>query len=174
MLLLATILVGTWFASSFTTSIFIAIAIGSISYYFLHLIPHWDINEIDNKFIDVLRFFDFISSGIFMAFLFLPLFQINQILEFSINGLSIEFTYIHLAGAIGAAFIFFINYLGRTRDFKNVILSKFLEFGAKIKYQDKSIWGIAVQLAVIIVALTSLFRLINFPSWQMILEQLLK
>lgn len=174
MLFVPTILTGSLFGMSFGTNFIFAFISGFISYYLINIIPHWAPENFQKKWVLIVRYIDLALGGGYFLFLLYVVFAQNSFLSFTINGLEVVFDIRHFAGAIGAMIPFFFVYLGKTQEFRNDILLKTFNLMKKISYQDRTFWGIFVQIAITIVAITILFRLIDFPSWQRILFQLSK
>lgn len=172
MLFVPTVLVGSLFGFAFTSNIFFAFFAGLISYFLINIIPHWSPENHSKKFVLAIRYADFVLGTGYFVFLVLVLFSQGSSVSFMINGLEVVFDSRHFFGALGGIIPFLFVYIGKIKEYKNKYFLDCFKLAKKFSYQDRSFWGIFVQIAITIVAITILFRLIDFPSWQRIVFQL--
>lgn len=173
MLLIPTILVGSLFGYAFGTNLISAFLVGLISYFLLNIIPHWNPRNFENHYVVTIRYLDFAFGLTYFFFLFFAILQKGNSLTFAINNSLVLFDARHFFGALGALLLFLFYYFLKNKEIKNIIIKKIYDLGQMISYQDRSLWGIFVQIAITIVSITILFRLIDFPSWQKIMSQIL-
>jgi hypothetical protein len=129
---------------------------GIFSYFFLEMIPHWDPTN-DKKRGLIIKFIDFVFA--------LAAFFIVVVLKGS------ETAYI--IGGMFSAFTFFFFYILNSSSLKNRYLVKLMDFKFKIKYTDKTLWGVLIQLSICIICLALIFNLVDFPTWSRIQQNFL-
>ncbi len=176
MLLFPTVLVGSLFGYSFGGNFFGAIIAGLISYYLINLIPHWSPENFSRKDVVIIRYTDFVVSACYFSFLLFVVLATDGDFAFksSFSQEIVIFNYLHFWGALAASSLFLFFYFVKNKSFENIVLKLFIEYSQKLAYTDRSLWGIFVQIAIVIVSLTILFSFIDFPSWQTIVNSLMQ
>lgn len=172
MLLLPTLLFASVMGNSFAGNIFMAFFVGLISFFLINLIPHWTPENFQKKSVVFIRYTDFVLAGLYFCFLIFAVLQPGFDLQLEINGYEVAFNTIHLIATLAAAILYFFFYYYKAKEIKNRYIKAFYDFGEMISYKDRSLWGLFVQFAIIVVCVTILFHLIDFPSWQKILTSL--
>lgn len=142
---------------TFSDNVFLAFFLGALSYIFIELIPHWDPENKNKKFVKVLRVFDFI---------FAPLALLSVVVSLLYLGDDYTRIYNMLAGGVAATFIYIILYVAFFYRGKGKFLQKMSKFHRTFKNSDRTVWGVLVQLAVCIICITLLFELIHLPTIQ--------
>jgi hypothetical protein len=174
MLFLPTLLFGSIFASAFTENIFLGFFLGIFSYFLINLIPHYNFETKttqENRFVII---FDYIFALIFILFLLFSTSNIFFSSEFLVYGSEVNITISHLFGALGSLLMLGLKkYINNSKK-ESTIYLKIQKFFEDIEYIDKSAWGISLQFAMTLLTLSILFRLFDFPSWEIILIQLSK
>jgi len=172
MLLTPNILTASMLSLSFSESWWLSIFIGVFTYFFLNLIPHWDPENYQKLIVKVARYIDFSLASVYALFMFFVLFQKDFSFTFSLNSLEVNFNIQSILGAFTNLLIYLAFYFFDNKD--NKIWAFFVRIDKKLRYVDRSVWGIFIQIAITILSITILFRLIDFPSWNKVLNQLLK
>lgn len=172
MLLTPNILTASMLSHSFSDNWVLSIVLGVVTYFFLNLIPHWDPQNFDKPIVKIARYLDFSMTSAYVLFMIFVLFQKDQSFTFSLNSLDVNFNLQSVLGAFANLFVYLAFYFLDTN--KNKVWQFFVKIDKKFRYIDRSLWGIFVQFALTILSFTILFRLIDFPSWNKVLIQLLK
>jgi hypothetical protein len=174
MLLTPNILTASLLSHDFSGSVFGSILISVLTYFVLNLIPHWDPQNHNRLIVKIARYLDFAFSASYLAFMVIVLFQPDSSLNFTLNSQEVNFNLYSVLGAFVNAIIYLAFYAATILNIKNKFIKKLISFDITVRYHDRSLWGILVQIGLTILSLTLLFRLIGFPSWDRIFGQMFR
>ncbi|MFQ3626631.1 MAG: hypothetical protein SNJ81_03535 [Cyanobacteriota bacterium] len=147
---------------------------GLLLFFILNLIPHATPEHKNTMSFKIISILDFIMGLSFFFFITILLLQPSKQIIFSINSNTVIFgTASFFAGLASTVICGIFFYLENTEP-GSKLLQKILTTKRKIEYKDKSFWGIFVHIAIIILAFTVLFRLIDLPSWQKVILEMLR
>jgi hypothetical protein len=156
MLLTPHVLSGMFFADM-SPSVFLVPFFSVISFFFLEMIPHWDPEFETSRKNTILRSIDIVLS--LVSFLSIVLFR--------------GFDFGVIIGGVSSFLIYFVFHFLSLVKVENPLLSKLNGFRKKLKYHDRSAWGIMVQVAICVLCVTLLLNLVDFPTWERIRKNLL-
>jgi hypothetical protein len=160
MLLTPHILAGMLFGT-FTDDYRLSPFLGLFSYIVLECIPHWDSDNFSKSWVKVVRYIDFCLAAIaFIMIIFLKQTSGNL----SSNGIVFDIRYI-LGGLFGAIPYFVFN-LGPLAFSTSPFFTWAKKAHSFFRYEDKSVWGVLIQVSVCIICLAIIFKLVDFPTWE--------
>lgn len=167
MLLTPHVLAGMLFGS-FSNSVYMVPFLGLFSYFVLELIPHWDPQNFNKPIIKILRYIDFcIASVAFIVILFLKQTSGNL----SSSGIIFDMRY--LVGGIFGALPYFIFNLFPLLLTDSNFFTRAKDMHKKFTYNDRSVWGLMIQISICIICIAILFKLVDFPTLQRLQLELL-
>ncbi len=135
-------------APNFLLSPFYSLA----SYFLLEMIPHWDPEKDKNRRGEIIHYIDILFS---ISALF------TVIIARDLNPK-------YIFGGLTSFILYFVFYYASKLEIKNYYFNLLKNLKNNLKYTDKSMWGILVQVSVCILVLTIIFDLIDFPTWDRI------
>lgn len=174
MLLTPHILAGTLVGGTLGTSPFMSVVLSFFTYFILEFIPHWDPENRTRLIVKIARTLDLLCASLFLFFLAFIAFQQDSTLSITSNGLPVEFNLKHVLAGSTSFIMYVVVYLITELSGKKENLKRFSDFLKKLNYEDRTIWGIIIQIAIPVMSIAILFRLIDFPSLQRIILQLSK
>jgi hypothetical protein len=130
-------------------------ALGLLSYFVLELIPHWDPEDPQKKRFTLVRSLDF-------GICFILFFLFSALRDFDAGV---------MLGGLFAGVPYLIFYIIMIFAHEGSIPGLIHHYKSKIKYSDKSVWGVIIQFAICMLAIAILFDLVDFPTWEKIREQ---
>lgn len=172
MLLTPNVLTASMLAYSFSDEWWISTLVGVLTYFFLNLIPHWDPENYQKLIVRVARFIDFLLALIFLLFMVIVIWYKDLSFIILSDSFELNLNEHSFIGALTNLIVYLFFYFFDNKNIK--IWGFFLSIDKKLRYVDRSIWGISIQIAVTILSFTIVFGLIDFPSWKNILDQLLR
>lgn len=140
-------------AGSFTSDYVLSPFFGLASYFILEIIPHWDPENHNRTDVRFIRILDIVVATI-SFFVVILMKQLDP--RYVLGG---------IFAAIPYLFFYFSDLMK--------INSRILTWKKKFQYTDRSAWGILIQGAICIIAITIIFNLIDFPSKDRFLRQLI-
>ena len=148
------------FANDYRLSPFL----GLISYFIVELIPHWDPENKDSKTVLWIRFLDIILA-------FVTFFGVIMFMQIDPDRRNMVPQY--LLGGIGGSLPYLFFFAAMWNHHISDTLLKAHTFKSKIKFRDRSGWGILIQVAICILCIAIIFKLLPFPSWNKFVQQFL-
>lgn len=144
-------------AGRLSSSVVLSVFLSLVLFFIIEMIPHWDPVEDKSRRTVVIRLADLgISLILFLTLIFFNDFDINI-----------------LIGGITSFFVYIFFYLIDLFKPKSESLSWIWKFRKRVKYEDKSVWGILIQLSICILGITFLLNLIDIPTWDRIRRNIL-
>lgn len=139
-----------------------------VSYFIIELIPHWDPKNFESIWVTYFRLFDLLLGSVYLVLLLFIVFsQPNGFILLN-KQITIEF-YSFLASIVTLIMWVFFN-IFRQYIPKNTLPRQIVDFFAGIKYEDKSFWGIAIQLSITFLSFVFLFGIAQPPDFSNIVR----
>lgn len=153
MLLTPHILAGMY-AGSLPDNFVFSPILSILSYFFLEAIPHWDPENFGRKRVQVIHYIDFTFAIIlYLVIIFVKEFDVKLVL-----------------GGLFSVLMYALFLLLEHSKVHNALVEKVVNFHNKLKYTDRSLWGVLIQVSVSVICFALLFNLIDFPTWNRIRE----
>lgn len=131
--------------------------LGVLSYFVLEMIPHWDPENRDRKIVNLIKIAD-LWVGIISFLVVIGLIGSNPAKN--------------ILGGISTGLVYLLFSVLHLFPHQNEFVKQLHKYKIGIKYTDRSSWGILIQVSICILAVAILFKLVDFPSWQKIVDQI--